>query len=247
MKKLIERKQYVFLDESGRPEILSAKNEDLVEGGKTSKFLVICAVVTEDPFAIQEQVFTTKLQGIRSESLRKHLSVKRSLEVFHASSDSEPLRSYILEAIKNITGFKGLMLVADKNKVYEGFKRDRENFYNAMCGQLLKRVLHTHVECSIIISRKDSNLGIQKNLNAEIDRLRLEFFEEHGTEVKTKLSFEHNPHYSHSVLQVADYLGWAVFQVFENNERKYFDVIKDKVSFIHDIFNKKVYTKENPL
>ena len=139
------------------------------------------------------------------------------------------------------------MLVADKEQAYEGFKRDRESFYNAMCGQLLKRILHTHEECSVIISRKDANLGIQENLNSEIDRLRLEYVEETGIDVLVKFNFEHNPHYSHSALQIADYVAWSVFRVFEDGERKYYEVLRDRISFIQDIFNKKVYTKENPL
>jgi hypothetical protein len=247
MKQLIKGKQYIFLDESGRPETITAKGKNLVAEGVTSKYLVICAVVTQNPLNIQQQVLNVKLSGITSPDFAKNLSIKHSFEVFHASSDTEPIRQYVFNRIADMTDFKALILVAEKLKAYDSFQRDRESFYNAMCGQLLKRVLHTHEECSIVISRKDANLGIQKNLNAEIDRLRLEYFEEHGIEVKTKFNFEHNPHYSHSALQIADYLAFAVFKVFENGERKYFDRVKGKISFIQDIFNKKVYTKENPL
>jgi hypothetical protein len=247
MKQLIKGKQYIFLDESGRPETITIKGKNLVAEGVTSEYLVICAVVTQNPMNIQRQVLNAKLAGLASTDLANHLSIKHSLEVFHASSDTEPIRQYVYRRIADMTDFKALILVAEKLKAYDSFQKNRDSFYNAMCGQLLKRVLHTHEECSIVISRKDSNLGIQKNLNTEIDRLRLEYFEEHGIEVKTRFNFEHNPHYSHSALQIADYLAFSVFKVFENKERKYFELVKGQISFIQDIFNKKVYTKENPL
>lgn len=188
-----------------------------------------------------------KLDGLRSDEMKGHISIKHSLEVFHASSDTETIRQYVIKNIAAIKDYKAIVLVADKMKAYESFQHDRESFYNAMCGQLLKRILHTHEESYIVISRKDANLGVQKNLNAEIDRLRLEFFEEHGYDVVTKMNFEHNPHYSHSVLQIADYFAWIVFQMFEYNNKMYYELVKERLSFIHDIFNKKIYTKENPL
>jgi hypothetical protein len=69
MKQVITGRQYIFLDESGRPEILSAKGKNLVADGVTSKHLVISAVVTEDPFVLQRQVLEAKLRGIQSNEL----------------------------------------------------------------------------------------------------------------------------------------------------------------------------------
>jgi hypothetical protein len=54
-------KQYIFLDESGKPEIFSKKGLNLVTANQTSKFLIICIVTTTNPIALQKQVLKFKL------------------------------------------------------------------------------------------------------------------------------------------------------------------------------------------
>ncbi len=54
------------------------------------------------------------------------------------------------------------------------------------------------------------------------------------------------------MLQVADYILWVVFQVFEHKDFRYYDFLKEKFNSIHDIFDGKgekgtFYNKTNPL
>ncbi len=247
MKEPKSGKQYIFLDESGRPEIIAKSGVNLVTTNQTSKFLVISIVTTSTPIILQEQVLKFKLKCLTSADIIPHITMRDSLEVLHASNDPVIFRDIFFKEIASMSDFKSLILVAEKLKAYEGYLRNPELFYNGMCGELLKRILHTHEYCDIVLSRKDKKLGIQKNLNAEIERLKVEFFNKYGITVNPKLEFYHNPYYSHSALQIADYIGWAVSGVFERSDRKYYDIIKSKISFIQDIFNRVVYTKQNPL
>ena len=41
------------------------------------------------------------------------------------------------------------------------------------------------------------------------------------------------------LLQVADYILWVVFQVFEHKDFRYYDFLKEKFNSIHDIFDGK--------
>lgn len=53
------------------------------------------------------------------------------------------------------------------------------------------------------------------------------------------------------LLQVVDYMLWTVFRVYEKDEFRFFDYMKEKINFIYDIFDGTqkgtVYNKENPL
>lgn len=57
----------------------------------------------------------------------------------------------------------------------------------------------------------------------------------------------------HPLLQVADYILWAVFQVYEHDVFRYFDFIKEKIKLVHDVFDPSnqfygaFYTEKNPL
>ena len=44
--------QYIFLDESGKPEVYSAKGVNLVERGQATKFLVLAAVRADSQLLI---------------------------------------------------------------------------------------------------------------------------------------------------------------------------------------------------
>ena len=220
----------------------------MVATGQASKFIVISAVVTEDPANIQKHILQAKLDALNDPFLGGAISVKDSIEVLHANENLPVFRKHFFNSIAMLSGFMSLVLVADKTKVIE--KSHRENgdvFYNFLCARLLRSVLHTHEECCVVISRKDAKLKVRENLNKEIDKIRLEFLEQGKAESIPKISFEHHPHYVHSALQVADYIGWAVHRLYEEGDRKAYDLIKHKVSFVKEAYGGKVYTKKNPL
>lgn len=85
-------------------------------------------------------------------------------------------------------------------------------------------------------------------METEVERVRLEYLEQHPTLNKSfMLSYQHNPHYTHGGLQVADYIAYAVFQVYENLNERWYRLVQNKIGKIHDICNKKYFTKSNPL
>ena len=120
--------------------------------------------------------------------------------------------------------------------------------YGVMAGQLLKNICHQSNNTEVIFSRKDSKLKLQKELEAEVEKVRLDYLLKHpNLEAKYSLAYFHNPHYTHGGLQIADYVSHAIFKVYEQNDRKYYELIKNKIGKIQDICNKKYFTRSNPL
>ncbi len=91
-KKLGIKNICVFIDESGKPEIFSAKGENLVEKGHASKYLVLSAVRTKNQLALQQQITDFKLQLLKDETLKSYFSSSYSLDNFHASNDFPEIR-----------------------------------------------------------------------------------------------------------------------------------------------------------
>lgn len=55
-------------------------------------------------------------------------------------------------------------------------------------------------------------------------------------------------------LSVTDYVNWAVYRVFDRGEMRYFNLIRDKVSLVLDLYDSanykgggNFYTRKNPL
>lgn len=238
---------YIFIDESGKPEVYSFKGINLVQSGKATKFLVLAALRCTDQLLIQQQITDFKSTLLKDIELTKIFSSAYALDSFHAQTDYPEVKERFYSSI-NFLDVKIDVLVVEKLKCYETLKRNPGKLYGVMAGQLLKNICHQAEKTEVIFSRKDSKLRLRQELEVEVERMRLEYLGRHPN-LKTHLivNYQHNPHYKHGGLQIADYVAYAVFQVFERNNWKWYKIIKNKIGKIQDICNKKYYTRSNPL
>lgn len=241
------KNSYIFIDESGKPEVYSSKGKNLVEAGFASRYLILCAVRTTDQLKLQHSVTHFKSNLLQDTSLAKIFSSAYALDSFHAHHDYPQVKERFYEFI-NTLDIKIDVLVIDKLKCFPALKNNPGKLYGTMAGQLLKNICHQTEVTEIIFSRKDSKLKLRHELESEVERVRIEYLKNHPKiNSKLKLSYFHNPHYSHSGLQIADYIAYAVFQVFERQQDFWYKIIQNKIGKIHDICNKKYFTRSNPL
>lgn len=247
-KKHRAKQQYIFIDESGKPEIFSSKGSNLVVEGKATKYLILAAIRTSDQLKLQEKVTEFKLGLLRNPDLSKKFSSAYSLDSFHAHNDYTEVRNLFYKFIEQVDDIKIDVLVIEKLKCLEFLQRNPGKMYGVMSGHLLSDLCHQCDSTEIIFSRQDSSHNTRAEIETEVSRLRIEFLKSHPSLTTTfSLSYFHNPHYSHSGLQIADYVAYAVFQYYEKGNRQYYDLIKNKIGHIGDVCNKKYHTRSNPL
>jgi len=238
---------YVFVDESGKPEVYSAKGVNLVESGKATKFLVLAAVRCNDQLFIQQQITDFKAELLKDEALTNIFSPAYALDSFHAQTDYPEVKERFYNFINSLD-IKIDVLVVEKLKCYDTLKRNPGKLYGVMAGQLLKNLCHQATRTEVIFSRKDSKLKLRQELEVEVERRRLDYSAQHqNIESKVIINYQHSPYYKQGGLQVADYIAYAVFQVFERDNWKWYEIVKNKIGKIQDICNKKYYTRSNPL
>jgi hypothetical protein len=73
----------IFLDESGKPEVFSAKGRNLVEAGVASRHLVIAAVKTADQLELQRRVTLFKAELMGDPDIAKLISASYALDAFY--------------------------------------------------------------------------------------------------------------------------------------------------------------------
>jgi hypothetical protein len=239
--------QWIFVDESGKPEIYSSKGINLVEAKQASKYLVLSAVRSGDQLRLQQEVTKFRLKLLKDKKLNKIFSSSYSLDSFHAQTDYPEVQHRFLKFINSLD-VKIDVLVVEKLKTFDALKTNPGRMYGIMAGQLIRDLCHQTENTEIIFSRKDSKLKLRQELETEVERVRLDYLEKHPKlKPNLKLSYFHNPHYTHGGLQIADYISHSVFQVFENKNRDLYEIIKGKIGRIQDICNKKYFTRSNPL
>jgi hypothetical protein len=245
---ILDKNVYIFLDESGKPEIYSKKGVNLVNSGTASKYLVIAAVKVTNHLILQQAVTQKRLEILKNVDLSSKFSPSYSLDSFHAQTDYQEVREEFFQWIGGTDlDLKISVIAAEKLKAYAVLQHDPGRFYAVVAGQLLKRILHNAENIEVIFSRRDASLKTKERLQEIVERQRLIFITERKIEKKTQLIYHHNPHYTHGGLQVADYIAYAIFQLFENNNRQWYEIIKKRIGYIQDLFNKKSYSKTNPL
>ncbi|OGE20385.1 hypothetical protein A3A14_03835 [Candidatus Daviesbacteria bacterium RIFCSPLOWO2_01_FULL_43_38] len=238
---------YIFIDESGKPEVFSAKGENLVTKGVASKFLVLCAIRCSNQLTLQQQVTDFRATLLKDSSLTKIFSAAYTLDSFHAQTDYPEVKERFYRFISTLD-IKVDVIVIDKLKSYLTLQENPGRLYGVMAGQLLKNICHQAEETEIIFSRKDSKYKLRLELEVEAEQVRLGYIQQHpNLKPSLKVQYYHNPHYSHGGLQIADYVASAVYQVFERNNRQWYEIIKNKIGKIQDICNKKYFTRSNPL
>ncbi len=238
---------YIFLDESGKPEVFSAKGVNLVEKNMSSRFLILSAIRSEDQLELQQQVTDFRAGLLHDSDLSKIFSSAYTLDAFHAQVDYDQVKDKFYNFI-NTLQIKIDVMVVEKLKCYPALKQSPGKLYGVMAGQLLKNICHQSENTEVIFSRKDSKLKLRQELEAEVEKVRLDYMQKHpNLPAEFKLSYLHNPHYTHGGLQIADYVSFAVFQGFERNNWQHFKIIKNKIGKIQDICNKKYYTRSNSL
>ncbi|OGK16578.1 hypothetical protein A2774_03120 [Candidatus Roizmanbacteria bacterium RIFCSPHIGHO2_01_FULL_39_12c] len=241
------KSQWIFVDESGKPEVYSARGVNLVEANQASHYLVLAAVRASDQLKLQQEVTEFRLSLLKDKNLTKIFSSAYTLDAFHAQTDYPEVKEKFYQYILSLD-IKIDVLVVEKLKTYDHLKTNPSKMYGVMSGQLLKNLCHQVENTEIIFSRKDSKLKLRRELSTEVERVRLDYLNNHPKlKPNLKLSYFHNPHYTHNGLQIADYIAYAVFQVYEYKNREWYEIVKKKIGKIQDICNKKYFTQSNPL
>src|SRR6267142_351115 len=133
--------QFIFLDESGKPEVYSSKGVNLVQSGAASRHLVIAAIRTEDHLILQRQTLEFKTSLLNDPDLKAKFSPAYSLDAFHANHDYPEVRERFLTFIATLK-IKVNVIVAEKLKCYPTLQQDPSKLYGVMAGQLLKNLCH---------------------------------------------------------------------------------------------------------
>ena len=239
--------QWIFIDESGKPEVYTSKGINLVETNQASKYLVLAAIRSDDQLSLQQQITKFRLSLLKNKKISSIFSSSYTLDSFHAQTDYPEVKEKFYKFILKLD-VKIDVLVIEKLKTYDALKLNPGKMYGVMAGQLIKNLCHQSENTEIIFSRKDSKLKLRKELQSEVEIVRLNYLDSHPKlRPNLKLNYFHNPHYSHGGLQIADYIASAVFQIFENKNDKWYKIVKDKIGKIQDICNKKYFTRSNPL
>jgi hypothetical protein len=208
----------VFVDESG----------DLEFSAAGTRFFLFTALAVDHPVpslqSISDFKHTLWLQG-------------HSIEYFHANNDSPQVRKGFLNLCVPFFGsFKVYSIIVQKNKTYPGLFADKAKFYRKVFEILMEYIIRgnttNHQDICIVTDSIPLNRKRREIEKAFQQSLRLWKLKYNG-----RYSLIHVASKSEYYLQIADYVGWAVFRKWERADLGSYSLIRPFLTTEFDVFS----------
>jgi hypothetical protein len=240
-----------FIDEAGDTTFCNSKGEFIIGNEGVSKSFGIGMLKIKEPINDVRNKIITKQKEIENDKYVNTIpSVKKRIQkggfFFHCSKDVPEIRMIFYNFINSLDcSFE--MIVARKlekfyNDIDHNFK-ESSNFYSEILGHLLKNKLQTEPEMILYIAERGkttSNKKIEEAITKAKQRYKLNP-KNKNLPIATKINFMVKKQSAEPILNIVDYLCWAVQRVFEKGETRYYDFIKDKINLVVDLYDTNKY------
>lgn len=199
---------YVFLDESG----------DLGFKKTSSRWFLFTMAVVFDARALERVV-----KKIWRPLKKKH----KTLGELHAYHADRATRIRMLKKLREVKDLRILCIVLDKKKVGLNLQNEKNYLYNYAANILLKRLIKSggltiDSIINLCIDRKDTKKQLRENFLKYLTRGMSETR-------KAAFSVQLLPSYDNKSLQAVDFISWAIFRKYEQDDNEYYEIIKDKM------------------
>lgn len=207
---------YIFLDEGG--------NLDFRESG--SKYFTLTGVLMNRPFALEPA-----LTELRFDMMEEGTE----LEEFHASEDRQATRDRVFDNIKNhFSALRVDSVIVEKRKTHPKVQ-EAERFYPEMLGYLLDWVVRKEAltKASEVIVITDE-LPVQKKRRAVEKAVKTTLKDMLPPSVKHRIM--HHDSRSCCGLQVADYVNWAIYRKWKDDDTRSHKIVQSVIKSEFEIF-----------
>jgi len=251
MRKQVKGDIYYFVDESGDPCFYDKRGNYIVGQDGCSKMLMLGFIQTEDPKHIRKALHEVRDKIANDVYLKDIPSIGKSLRHFHATDDCPEVRQEVYKCLSALN-FKAQFVIARKIEgVFKKHNCDENIFYDSLISHLFKNVLHRAENNHVYFSKRGSSTR-QEPLERAIARAKDHFEKKFFIKIRSNVNIQSQVPTGEPCLQVIDYMNWAIHRVFIKGEMRYFNFVKDKVSFVWDIYDtvkypNNFYSKSNEL
>ncbi len=129
---------YIFIDESGKPEVFSSKGINLVSKGMASRYLILAAVRSHNQLELQQKITDFKAELLKDTVLQKRFSTAYTLDAFHAHNDYDEVKERFYAFISTLD-IKLDVIVTEKLKCYEPLQQNPSKMYGVMADSCSKQ------------------------------------------------------------------------------------------------------------
>lgn len=232
-----------FLDEAGDTAFYGPKRRVIVGTPGVSKAFYLGSVKFKCSLEDARLVVSDAVRRVRENpALTRFQSVQKRLAKggfhFHAKFDPPPVKELFFDALRDLSCSLEIIVARKDVRRFAKAHLDKEDrFYADILGHLLKNKLKLGGRLTMTLAQRGSStraINLDRALELALERAR----RKHQTEgLTTKIVFDVTEPTREVLLTVADYLSWSVQRVFEMGDTTFYDVVRDRVSVVQDIYD----------
>lgn len=251
-----------FLDESGDMTFFDKNGINIVgSNGVSNTFMIGMVHIKSDLDKVRLELKDMADKVIEDQYFAGIPSIQKRIDnggfFFHAKDDIPEIRKIMFDYLRSDLKFSLEVIVA--RKVERIFTKQHMNneamFYADILGHLLKSKLGQPGKIVLNVAERDkttSNTNLQRALESAEERYRNN--PRKTTPLQKTVVFNVQKPTGEPLLGIADYALWAVQRVFSKGEMRYYNVLKDKIPSVVDIYDtanyenyQNYYGRGNPL
>ena len=243
----MSNKRYIFIDESGDPEFFGTRGKLLVGEDGYQPLLNIGMIVTDNRRLLRRKIVELRAL-IQSDPLYNAAILRANNATWlpHARSDHPSIQTKIVEQLRNVDGYKGIVIIGRKslNRFQTKHNRKPAEFYFDLVSHLLKNHLARDVDgYEIFLAQRQQNsmeaFTTAINKAIELSNKR----RSSPIQISTRLHIVKSSEYPE--MSVVDYMLWALQRYILKNEDRFFLAMEKKYSLIIDHYDTQNYKGGN--
>ena len=239
-----------FIDEAGDMTFFGkGKSCVLGQTGVSKVFILGMTAYKEPLFQAREKIIEFCQTTANDPYFNTMPSVAKRINqggfYLHAKDDPAELRYKFLTFMVSELDFSSQAIVGRKDLdrfVRKHHSRERE-FYADLLSHLLKDKANYPKLVVNIAQRGSCTQG--KNLSDALQQTHARYHSQKGGKYKAAIKFNVQPYDKEPLLTVIDYSLWAIQRVFQRGEDRHYQLIKDKISLVFDLYDVAKAGKEN--
>lgn len=249
-----------FVDEAGDTTFFLKGRKSALGSNGVSNAFILGMVKVSDPLNevrkkiidLQERIANDPFYDVPSVNKKKN----KGGYYLHATDDLPEIRKQFFDLINTVDcSLEAVVGRKSIERFVTTHKEKEEYFYADLLSHLLKNKLTRHDKLLLNISERGQSTK-HTNLHLALKKAEQRFLEKKkGKAIKTKVLFEVQSPTREPLLNLADYLCWAVQRVFEKGEVRYYNLVREKISLVIDLYDSANYknsenyydNKRNPL
>jgi len=239
-----------FLDESGDTTFFGKNKRIIVsEPGVSKTFILGMVKIKANLSDVRNQIIALQNEVVQDDYYKNIPSViKRQNKYgyyFHAKDDIPEIREKFFRFIKSlncsyeaVVGRKIVDLYLSKHHSEEVY------FYADLLSHLLKNKFTKHEKLVLNVASR-GRCTKNKNLDLALAKAKQRFGGSKSKKgIKTKIVFNVQSPITEPLLCIPDYFSWAVQNVFERGNVRFYDYLSDQISQVVDLYD--FYSYDQP-